>query len=125
MNPLIKKQLESCKVANIPYFDDDTLHISIPKGSALNVTHYQVGKFYLVELADYIVNPPDGYTLSSNWNKGTSPKYKYYKCEIVKLVGKMICILGCGYDPVSQLDTNDLWEGWVPQQGIKIVQELK
>ena len=125
MNPLIKKQLESCKVANIPYFDDYSVIINIPKGSLLNVTPYQIGKCYLVELADYVINPPEGYTLSSNWNNGTSPKYKYYKCEIVKIVGKMICILGCGYDAEKMQDTNDLWEGWVPQAGIKIIQELK
>ena len=125
MNPIIKKQLLNCKVANIPDFEDTDTTINIPKGSTLNVTLYQVGKCYLVELADYIINPPEGYTLASNWNKGTTPKYKYYKCEIVKIVGKMVCILGCGFDPLHQQDTNDLWEGWVPQAGIKILQELK
>ena len=91
----------------------------------MNVTHYQVGRCYVVELADYILNPPEGYTLASNWNKGSSPKYRYYKCEIVKIVGKMICILGYGINPVTGQDTNELWEGWVPQSGIKILQELK
>lgn len=125
MNPLIKKQLENCKVANIPEFDDNTTHLIIPKGSVVNVSQYQVGRCYIVELADYVINPPEGNTLSSNWNKGTIPKYKYYKCEIVKIMGKMICILGYGFDPVTMRDTNDLWEGWVPQQGIKLIQELR
>ena len=125
MNPLIKKQLANCKVANIPYFDDNTTVINIPKGSILNVTPYQVGKYYIIELADFLLNPSEGNTLSSNWNKGTCPKYKYYKCEIVKMVGKMICILGYGLDPVTGQDTSDLWEGWVPQAGIKLLQELK
>lgn len=125
MNSIIKKQLQNCKVANIPDFQDTDLVINIPKGSVLNVSPYQIGKFYIVELADYIINPPEGYTLASNWNKGTTPKYKYYKCEIVKIVGKMVCILGCGYDNITMRDTNDLWEGWVPQAGIKIIQELK
>lgn len=125
MNPLIKKQLEGCRVANIPEFVDSDVVINIPKGSALNVTHYQVGKYYYVEIADYIINPPEGYTLASNWNKGSSPRYKYYKCEIVKIVGKMICILGYGIDGVTGQETTDLWEGWVPQQGIKLLQEIK
>ena len=125
MNPIIKKQLDNCRVANIPIYTDDAIVINIPKGSQLNVTPYQIGKYYLVELADYVLNPSDGNTLSSNWNKGTVPKYKYYKCEITKIVGKMICILGCGYDAVNQQDTSDLWEGWVPQAGIKLLQELK
>ena len=125
MNPIIKKQLTSCKVANIPSFNDDTIDIVIPKGSVMNVTPYQIGKCYLVELADYVLNPSDGNTVSSNWNKGTCPRYKYYKCEITKIVGKMICILGCGFDAVNNIDTNDLWEGWVPQEGIRLLQELK
>lgn len=125
MNPLIKKQLDSCRVANIPAFQETDTVIVIPKGSLLNITPYQVGKCYLVELADYITNPPEGYTLASNWNNGSTPKYKYYKCEITKTLGKMVGILGCGYDSVNMKDTNDLWEGWVPQAGIKIVQELK
>ena len=125
MNPIIKKQLEKCTVANIPVFTDDDLVITIPKGSILNVTPYQVGKCYIVEIADYVIDPPDGFSLSSNWNKGTCPKYKRYKREIVKIVGKMICILGCGIDPSSGAETNDLWQGWVPQAGIKLLQELK
>lgn len=125
MNPILKKQLENCKVANVPIFEEDSLVVCIPKGSVLNVTPYQVGKCYIVELADYVLNPSDGNTLASNWNKGTTPKYKYYKCEIVKIVGKMICILGYGLNPVTGQDTADLWEGWVPQSGIKLLQELK
>ena len=124
MNPIIKKQLENCKVANIPEFTEETTQICIPKGSVLNVTHYQVGQCYLVELSDYLLTPSDGNTLASNWNKGTVPKYKYYKCEIVKIVGKMICILGYGVNPVTGRDTSDLWEGWVPQSGIRLVQKL-
>ena len=124
MNPIIKKQLENCKVANIPLFDENTTVINIPKGSVMTVTPYQIGKCYLVELADFVVNPED-MVFDSNWNKGTVPKYKHYKCEIRKVMGKMICIFGCGYDASTQQDTMDLWEGWVPQTGIKILQELK
>lgn len=124
MNPIIKKQLENCKVANVPAFSEEDTLINIPKGSSLNVTPYQVGKCYLVELAEYVINPPDGYTLATNWNNNTTPKYKHYKCEIVKIIGKMICIMGYGVDPMTHLDTNDLWEGWVPQAGIKLLQQL-
>lgn len=124
MNPLIKKQLQNCRVANIPDFDDNTTVIRIPKGAILNITPYQVGKCYVVELADYILNPTESHTLASNWNKGSSPKYKYYKCEISKTVGKMVCILGYGLDTDTMRETSDLWEGWVPQSAIKLLQEL-
>lgn len=125
MNPLIKKQLLNCKVASIPPFSDSDTTIVIPKGSILNVTHYQVGKCYIIELSDSILTPSDGSTLANNWNRGTVPKYKYYKCEITKIVGNMVCILGYGIDTITKQDTADLWEGWVPQTGIKLLQELK
>lgn len=125
MNPIIKKQLESCKVANIPVFDDTTTEIHIPKGAVVNVSAYEVGKCYIVELSDVVLNPPDGSTISTNWNGGAIPKYKYYKCEIVKTVAKMVCIMGFGFDPVTMQEYPDLWQGWVPQEGIKLLQELK
>lgn len=125
MNPIIKAQLENCRVANVPKFDDTTTSIKISKGSTLQVTPYQVNKCYLVELADYIIDPPDDFTLADNWNKGSIPQHKYYKCEISQIMGKMIRITGCGYDYINHCDTTDVWEGWVPQQGIKLIEELK
>lgn len=124
MNPLIKQQLEKCKVAVIPTFDDDTTILNIPKGTIVTVSPFEVGRCYLVELADYILNPPPDFTLAINWNQGSIPKHKYYKCEINKLMGNMVKIQGCGYLPDTQEDTFDMWAGWVPQKGIKLLQRL-
>lgn len=124
MNPLIKKQLESCKVAVVPPFMEDTTQLIIPKGTASTVSLFEVGRCYLVELADYITNPPEDFTLSVNWNQGTVPKHKYYKCEINKVMGSMVRIQGCGYILETNTDTCDMWAGWVPQKGIKLLQRL-
>ena len=124
MNPIIKAQLDKCKVANLPHYDDATTSIVIPQGSTLSVSPYQLHKFYLVELSDYILNPPADFTLADNWNNGSIPKSKYYVAEIAQIVGKMIKITGCVYDITSQTSTTDSWEGWVPQKGIKLIQEL-
>ena len=125
MNPLIKKQLQKCQAAQIPDFDDGTLELHIPKGSAQNVTKYEVNKFYLVELASYITNPPPDYTLADNWNQGTIPKHSFMQVEVSKIMGKMVRIKGYGYDPLTQTSTNDFWEGWVPQKGIKLISKLE
>ena len=125
MNSIIRDQLHKCKVANIPAFDENTTTLQIPKGAVLPVSKYQVNKCYLVELADYIIHPPETSTLASNWNRGSVPKHKYYKCEIAQLMGKQVKIMGYGYDPATQLDTSDMWEGWVPLDGLKLIQELK
>lgn len=124
INPVIKQQLESCRVANVPLIADDATSILIPKGSIVQVSTYQVNKCYLVELADVILHPSPDNTLSANWNNGTVPKYKYYKAEISQIMGKMVKICGCGYDMATNTDTCDVWEGWVPQQGIRLIHEL-
>lgn len=124
MNSIIKTQLEKCRVANIPEFDEDSTTITIPQGSNVSVSPYQVHRCYLIELADYILNPPPDFTLAINWNKGQIPQYKYFKCEILQIMGKMVKFNGVGYDPIKKLDTTYVWEGWVPQKGIKLLQEL-
>lgn len=125
MNDLIKQQLQNCKVANVPQFSDNDTQIVIPKGTSLTVSPYQVHKCYVIELENYIINPPQTFTLADNWNNGSVPKRKYYKCEISQVVGKMVKIIGCGYDPDTDTDFSDVWEGWVPQNGIKLIKELK
>lgn len=125
MNPIIKQQLESCRVANVPILSEDMTVIQIPKGSDNEVSVYQVNKCYLLALEDYILNPPSDFTLADNWNAGSIPKHKYYKAEIAQIMGKMVRICGFGYDPTTDTDMLDIWEGWVPQKGIKLIQELK
>lgn len=125
MNNIIKKQLENCKVAVIPNYSDTDTRIVIPKGSSMSVTPYQVHHFYIVELGAHIINPPQTSTLASNWNGGRVPSRRYYKCEISNVMGNMVKIIGCGYDPETDSDCSDVWEGWVPQDGIKLIKELK
>ena len=125
MNPIIKQQLKNCRIARVPEFDDSAEQIIIRRGSDYNISPYQIGKCYLIELADYIINPPADFNLADNWNQGKIPKYKYYKCEIKQITGKMVKFMGFGYDIVNNQDSNYVWEGWAPQKGIKIIEELK
>lgn len=124
MNPIIKQQLENCRVANVPILSEDMTVIHIPKGSENEVSPYQVNKCYLMALEDYIINPPPDFTLADNWNNGSVPKYKYYLAEISKVVGKMIYISGVGYNMETATSTLDMWEGWIPQKAIKLIKEV-
>lgn len=124
MNNLIQEQLKKCKVANIPYFDDSTVKLTIPKGSALTITVNELHKCYLLQLADWIIHPSPDSTLACNWNGGVVPKSQFYQAEISQVLSKMIRITGCGFDPETNTSTGDIWEGWVPQEGIKIIKEL-
>ena len=125
MNNLIKKQLSNCRVANVPPFTDADTQLFIPKGSTVNISSYQLHKCFIAELEDYIINPPQNFTLSDNWNHGSVPKHKYYQCEILQLMGGMVKIIGCGYDMQTETPLSDIWEGWVPQSGIKLIKELR
>ena len=124
MNSLIKRELLNCRVAEVPEFNDEDTEIIIYKNSTMRASQYQVHKCYLVELEDYIINPPPEFTLSSNWNKGTIPPSKFMKVEIAQVMGKMIRITGRGYDIITKSDMNTVWEGWVPQKSMKLIQQL-
>ena len=124
MNSIIKQQLKKCRVADIPEFNDDTTQIMIPKQDGAVVSPYQVHKCYLVEIADWIIHPSPDFNLASNWNKGSIPSHSFYCVEISQVMGKMVRITGCAYDPATKSTTSELWEGWVPQKGLKLIKEL-
>ena len=124
MNKVVKEQLGKCKVAEIPAFDDTTTHIFIPKVGANIINQYHVGKYYLIEIEDYILNPSAEFTLAANWNKGTNPPAKYMNVEIVQVSGKMIKVSGVSFDPNNPVALPTHWEGWLPQKGLKILKQL-
>lgn len=124
MNEIIKKQLESCTVAEIPSFDINTTVIRIPKQTENIISKYQLHRFYLVEFHDDILYPSANDSLSANWNKGTHPVSKYNYVEVAQVMGKMIRVNACGYDITTASTTDTIWEGWIPSTHIKILKEL-
>ena len=125
MNRIIKDQLSKCSVAKVPPFDDTTTHLVIPMKKKSDITKYQINKCYVIELSDSFLALPKESTIVCNWNGGMIPKHKYYKCAIVKVMNNMIKITGFGVDPTLNIETSDMWEGWVPNEEITIVQELE
>ena len=124
MNPIIDKQLKKCKVAIIPEYNESTKTLHIPRIIDLPELSYTIGHYYIIELENYIIHPPENFSLHQNWNNNNIPKSKYYKCECLQLMGKMIKINGVGFDWDNQLDLNDLWTGWLPMKSVKILKEI-
>jgi hypothetical protein len=119
MFKIIKDQLNKCKVANIPLYDEGTTEILIPKGGkAVIKDDLILNKCYKIAVEDYIVKPYEGFTLHDNWNKGIAPKDKIMNCEIVQIMGKMIKVEAVG------VDTNNTWSGWLPRKAMHILEEL-
>lgn len=124
MNRVVDEQLKQCKVADIPPYDTTTTHLRIPKKRGIVKDALQEGNCYLIQMASYILNPPDNFTLHDNWNKGVKPIHQFMKCEVVKIMGKMVKVNGVGYKYDTKEDTTDLWEGWLPRESIKIIEVL-
>lgn len=124
MNELIKEQLSKVKIVHIPYYDDNTTHIYLPKLSPDNGCIVYVDRYYLIELDDYLISPPENFTLHINWNNGIKPKCKFMKCQVLKDLGRMIKITGIGYNNDTKQDIDELWEGWLPKEAIQVIQEL-
>ena len=123
MNPIIEQQLKLAKVADIPAWSKDTAELIISKKTVEEI-EFQEGHFYLIELADYLLDPPDGFTLHINWNNNNVPKHKFMKCQCVKVMGKMIKILGVGFDYENRMDLDEDWDGWLPLKSITILREI-
>ena len=69
--------------------------------------------FYIIEVEDYIIHPYNGFTLHENWNHGVVPTDKEMKCEVVKIMGKMI------YVEAQGMNDGLIWAGWLPKKSIK------
>ena len=124
MNQFVKEQLQKCKVANLPPYSDDTLSMVIPRVTAPHNAPLVKDHCYLLQLEPYILNPPEGFSLHDNWNKGVKPVCEFVKAEVCEVMGKMVKINSVGFDYKTQTDTCDMWEGWLPIKSIKIVSEL-
>ena len=124
MNPLIKAQLEKVRTVKLPVFDENTTEMIISKGSKSDELFLEQDKCYLISVEDYILHPPEGFTLHTNWNNGKIPTHKFMKVDVSKIMGKMVKVNALGYDMKSQEDTTDMWDGWLPLKSITILEVL-
>ena len=122
INPLIREQLQAVKTVEIPPIDDNTTVIKIAK--QVGDIPVIVSKYYLIELENYLINPPPNFDLHINWNKNIVPKDKYMNCQVLQIAGKMIKVSAVGVDESTNLPNNRTWEGWLPKKSIKVLKEL-
>lgn len=122
INPIIRDQLSKLKIAEIDNLNDDTYtYIITPKKK---LTGVELDKCYLIQLAEYLVKPFEGFTLHQNWNNNIIPKDILMKCCVTQIMGKMIKIVGVGVDPNTMQDTPNRWEGWLPLKSIEVLKEI-
>lgn len=96
MNKFIKEQLNKTKIL-LPKFDDNTTNIFIPKSNNIvSSSDLLLGHCYLLYLEDYIVHEPAGFSLSANWNNGTTPNENKVKAKVMQDMGKMVRLYTMG-----------------------------
>lgn len=113
MNKFIKEQLNRCKIAQIPEFNDETVELLIT--SKYNRNIFEENNECLIEVEDYIIHPYPGFTLHDNWNNGVVPTDKQMRVIIVREMGKMMQVKGVG------INDNKAWGGWLPKKSCKIL----
>ena len=120
----IKKQIEKCVRCNVPPITDDTTSVFIPKNSIKEKLGFKKDNFYLIEIEDYVINPPPGFSLAQNWNGGTTPPSNYMNICCIQLMGKMVRVDGVGFDINTNSTLDKTWNGWLPTAAVKIIKEI-
>lgn len=115
---------ELAKIQEVPIqYNDATTRIMIKKRVDIKLTE---GEYYLIQLSDFMINPPVNSVINSNWNQGNNPHQRYYKVEINKILNNMVKVTGVSFDYDGQSVTiaQEFWSGWVPREEFVIVQKL-
>lgn len=121
MNEIIKRELQKIHQP-LPDYNDNTTHIIIPQKIVDTAPKFETGKSYIVKLADYILNEPPNFTLSSNWNKGIIPQSQTLIIYVKELVGKMVRVCGRGIDIGLNIYLNDIYDDlWLPDSGVEVL----
>ena len=89
---------------------DNKAEFVIPKSASKpSLDSLSVNTVYKIKIADYVINPPDTFSLANTWNNGTKPTLKEQKMVVVQILGKMV--------KVKSLDEE--WTGWLPMKSIE------
>ncbi len=121
MNRIIKEELEKVRVP-LPYYDDNTTYIIIEGNTATDIL-VRINHEYIIMLHDSVLNKSSG--LSSNWNRGITPKSKYLLVMVTKITGNMVLVDGCGYDIKLEESLKDSYiDLWLPKSLFKVISEL-
>ena len=120
MRKLTQEQLEKVECADLSGLKNGE-HFIIPKRAK---SEFEVGKEYIIELADDLLIKGCNSVLESNYNKNKVPTNKFLHGEIESILGKLVLFSGCGcLENGTNLST--FWHGYLPKEKIKIVKKYE
>ena len=122
MNKIIRDQLDRCRVAVLPKFEDSATHIYINKVNTILPQNMVKGHIYLIKISPSIKNND---TIAFNWNGGKKLIYDYYKVEKIEEVGNMYKLNGIAFDKDTNQDVYKYpFYGYLPKDSFEIVEEV-
>lgn len=119
LDPIIINQLKKIENCDLTGFDENTLTLKIPKIKQLKI---EVDKCYLVKLQPSAFH---NQAVITNWNNGSFPRTEYLKIDISKREGKMIRVVGVGYDNDTHQDLPIFWNGWLCLDELDILEVIE
>jgi len=124
MNKIIKEQLNNCRVAHIPEFNDDTTHLYIQRNNRMNDT-LLLNNYYLIEILDEVLKDVGMLTLIREKSSYVLQS-KYLKCMATKFLDGWTRFDGVGYDIMNKQDLNDVYLGlWLPHNSYRIINKIE
>lgn len=92
----------------------ETTHFNVGCVDNIPKSSINVGDKFTIKIENYIINQPENFSLSENWNHGTVPPEEILDIEVLQLMGKMTKVKAVGKC------TRIAWEGWLPNKSFKI-----
>ena len=124
MKNIIFQYLKKCKVAKFE-LDETTNHLFIPKKQTTSDIPLILDNYYIIEVSNYILNPPFQSTLVSNWNQNQIPKSKYLFGTPTKQINNMVRWDCCGYDTFNRVSLTDTYRDlWLPETEFIIMEKM-
>lgn len=121
MNKILKQQLDKLKVAKVDSYNELTHTYVFKKHESAT---FKLDSVYLLRLDDKLLNPKYNDVLISNWNNGKYPTHTILKAQVSKKLGNMLFLCGV-YCNEDKEPINEFWNGWLPDDQLKIIEEVK
>ena len=122
MNRIIKQQLSKLKVAKVDSYDE-LKHTFVFKKHVAKI--FKLDAVYIIRLDRSLLNAYGDEILVNNWNQGKFPKYACMRVQVTKKMGDKIFVCGVYYDDVMKKDMNEYYNGWLPDEKLEIIEEVK
>lgn len=118
INKLIQDQLNNVKFADLSNFYPESNTYIIKKREDIK---FEEDSCYLIHIK---VSAFTNTTLAINWNNGSYPPHPYLKVDVSKIVGKMVKVVGIGFDPETSQDLSIFWSGWLFIEDVEILSKI-